>query len=521
MILNSTTRKIQALLSGAAATTNPQVVASYTDITTTTLTPGAAVANLNGTTAVDVVSAPGASTYRKVGYLSIQNIDSAAVTVTVRYNDNGTTYKILTVTLAVNDTLQYTDTDGWRVIDDDGQIKSSASGGGGGLSDGDYGDITVGGSGTTMAIDAGAVGTAEIADDAVTYAKIQDVSATDRILGRDSSGAGVIEELTLSAVLDMIGSAAQGDILYRGASGWARLGAGTSGHFLKTQGAGANPTWDAAGGGGVSDGDKGDVTISSSGSVYVVDSAAEDFALLGDISPSISSGIFNDWNPTGLSTATVIRVTSTGGASSITGISGGADGRLLVLVNVGTNDVSLTDASGSSSAANRFENNGDITIATKQAAILLYDSTSSRWRAIARPSSGGGIGGSSGSTDNALIRADGTGGSTIQGSGTTAALDDNGLLTLTGASAGLTLATAGAGIKVKQGTNATFGTGTLSSGTATISTTKVTANSVIFLTNTSLGYLYVASISAGTSFNVASTNSLDTNTFGWWILEPS
>jgi len=35
----------------------------------------------------------------------------------------------------------------------------------------------------------------------------------------------------------------QGDIVYRNASGLARLGAGTSGQFLKTQGTGANPTW--------------------------------------------------------------------------------------------------------------------------------------------------------------------------------------------------------------------------------------------------------------------------------------
>jgi hypothetical protein len=35
----------------------------------------------------------------------------------------------------------------------------------------------------------------------------------------------------------------QGDLLYRDGSGLQRLGAGTSGYFLKTQGAGANPTW--------------------------------------------------------------------------------------------------------------------------------------------------------------------------------------------------------------------------------------------------------------------------------------
>lgn len=66
---------------------------------------------------------------------------------------------------------------------------------------------------------------------------------TDRILGRDSSGGGAGEELTLSAVLDFVGSAAQGDVLYRGAATWTRLGAGTSGQFLQTQGTGANPQW--------------------------------------------------------------------------------------------------------------------------------------------------------------------------------------------------------------------------------------------------------------------------------------
>jgi len=68
-------------------------------------------------------------------------------------------------------------------------------------------------------------------------------SATSRLMGRKTSGAGNWEECTLSDTLDFIGSAAQGDILYRGASSWARLGAGTSGQRLKTSGAGANPSW--------------------------------------------------------------------------------------------------------------------------------------------------------------------------------------------------------------------------------------------------------------------------------------
>ena len=56
----------------------------------------------------------------------------------------------------------------------------------GGLADGDKGDITVSGGGLTWVIDPGVV----------TYAKIQNVSATARVLGRFSAGAGPIEEGT-------------------------------------------------------------------------------------------------------------------------------------------------------------------------------------------------------------------------------------------------------------------------------------------------------------------------------------
>ena len=45
----------------------------------------------------------------------------------------------------------------------------------------------------------GSVTTAKIANDAVTYAKIQNVSATDRLLGRSSAGAGDVEEITCTS----------------------------------------------------------------------------------------------------------------------------------------------------------------------------------------------------------------------------------------------------------------------------------------------------------------------------------
>lgn len=77
----------------------------------------------------------------------------------------------------------------------------------------------------------------------LSYSYIQNVSVTKRLLGRNSSGAGVVQEVTLSQLLDWVGTTAQGDILYRGSSGWARLGAGTSGQVLVTGGPGGNPSW--------------------------------------------------------------------------------------------------------------------------------------------------------------------------------------------------------------------------------------------------------------------------------------
>ena len=45
---------------------------------------------------------------------------------------------------------------------------------------------------------------ATIQNDAVTYAKMQNVSATNKVLGRDSGGAGIVEEISPSALRTMI-----------------------------------------------------------------------------------------------------------------------------------------------------------------------------------------------------------------------------------------------------------------------------------------------------------------------------
>jgi len=80
--------------------------------------------------------------------------------------------------------LTWDTTNGWQ-----------AQAGGATLSDGDYGDVTVSGTGTVITID----------NDVVTFAKMQNIT-TDRLLGRDTAGSGDVEEIALNATLEFDGS---------------------------------------------------------------------------------------------------------------------------------------------------------------------------------------------------------------------------------------------------------------------------------------------------------------------------
>lgn len=111
-------------------------------------------------------------------------------------------------------------------------IASAGEAGGATLADGDYGDIVVSSLGTVI----------EVEDNAITYAKMQNVSTTQRVLARKTAGAGDVEEASISELLNWVGST-QGQVLYRGASGWSVLSPGTDGEFLMTGGAGADPSW--------------------------------------------------------------------------------------------------------------------------------------------------------------------------------------------------------------------------------------------------------------------------------------
>jgi hypothetical protein len=103
--------------------------------------------------------------------------------------------------------------------------------GGAAISDGDKGDITVSGSGATWTIDT----------DAVTYAKMQNVSATSRFLGRITSGAGDPEELTGTQATTLL------DAFTSSLKGLAPSSGGGTTNFLRADGTWAAPPGAGAG----------------------------------------------------------------------------------------------------------------------------------------------------------------------------------------------------------------------------------------------------------------------------------
>jgi hypothetical protein len=95
------------------------------------------------------------------------------------------------------------------------------------------------------------------------------------------------------------------------------------------------------------------------------------------------------------------------GAATISGLTGGAEGRLLLVENVSGSNLTLNHENTSSTAGNRFElpDAAGMVIGTRSAALFAYDATSSRWRLIGSPFSVSSAGA------NITVDSAGTGGS--------------------------------------------------------------------------------------------------------------
>ena len=125
IILTNTTDKIVIDLLGTVATNQLKCFVSYRDTTSTSITPGRNVSFTNNTTAVDLLPAPATSTQRIVDYISVFNNDTANATVYIQFSDNGGLYELFVTTLAPGDKIEYQEGQGFKVLTNNGSIKTS------------------------------------------------------------------------------------------------------------------------------------------------------------------------------------------------------------------------------------------------------------------------------------------------------------------------------------------------------------------------------------------------------------
>lgn len=105
--LSLTTDKLE-LTTDSAATLD--VHASWADYASGSVTPGKTNTAFSSPSTADIVPVPGASTVRNVKKLNIRNKDAAlSVTVTVKYNQNGTVFELFKTILSPGDVLVYTE----------------------------------------------------------------------------------------------------------------------------------------------------------------------------------------------------------------------------------------------------------------------------------------------------------------------------------------------------------------------------------------------------------------------------
>jgi hypothetical protein len=212
--------------------------------------------------------------------------------------------------------------------------------------------------------------------------------------------------------------------------------------------------------------------------------------LSGVIAPAQITANQNDYSPAGLGAAAVLQVSSDA-ARSVSGLATGAEGRIVTVLNVGGQPITLLDESTASTAANRFTLGGNLVIAAKQAALLRYDGTAARWQTI---------------TGGLALRADGA--QALSALQQAQVLRNAGLPSmLRSYLAGLTLSTAGASTSFGVAAGVATDSGNADMMTLTAALTKTTA---AWAAGSAAGALDAGAIAANTWYHVHLIKRADT-----------
>jgi hypothetical protein len=185
MILLASTHTLEVVLTAAKTTNDMPVVGAFVNhnssFSVTALTP--IVTATNGTTAVTAVAAAASGEVRQVKTLTIFNQDTAGKVVKVQMNavTGGAKSVIIQASLDVGDCLQFSDTDGWFVLNSIGQVKTGAS----------------------IALADDAVVTSKLADNNVTNAKLAQMAAAT-VKGNSSGSLANAADLSMDTLFSIL-----------------------------------------------------------------------------------------------------------------------------------------------------------------------------------------------------------------------------------------------------------------------------------------------------------------------------
>ena len=126
MILVTANTSLQVVLGGSVTTNQLPFVTAYEVLYTNKETSWNTEHGVtNNSTAVTLLAAPAQGEKRRVITIAIRNQDTVSQTVTVRYNDNGTTRNLVVIEMGVGDSLCYSEPHGWYVLNATGNLRTT------------------------------------------------------------------------------------------------------------------------------------------------------------------------------------------------------------------------------------------------------------------------------------------------------------------------------------------------------------------------------------------------------------